>query len=121
MSSDLRTLFSEALSGNLRAIGRLLTALENPYEVPPDVFDEIMARAGRAHVIGITGIPGAGKSTIISRLVREYRRQGLRDPWGGQEHDNIEADKGIQTSGPQSCGHSHRPQLTPERRRATGG
>jgi len=45
MSSDLRTLFSEALSGNLRAIGRLLTALENPYEVPPEVFDEIMARA----------------------------------------------------------------------------
>jgi len=78
MSSDLRNLFSEALSGNLRAMGRLLTALENPYEVPPEVFDEIMARAGRAHVIGVTGIPGAGKSTIISRLIREYRRQGLR-------------------------------------------
>ena len=76
--SDVSDLFRQALSGNLRATGRLLSLLENPYRVPPELFDELASRGGRAHVIGITGIPGAGKSTLISRLIKGYRSQGLK-------------------------------------------
>ena len=76
--SEVSDLFRQALSGNLRATGRLLSLLENPYKVPPELFDELASRGGRAHVIGITGIPGAGKSTLISRLIKGYRSQGLK-------------------------------------------
>ena len=76
--SDVSDLFRQALSGNLRATGRLLSLLENPYRVPPELFDELASRGGRAHVIGVTGIPGAGKSTLISRLIKGYRSQGLK-------------------------------------------
>lgn len=78
MPSEVSDLFRQALSGNLRATGRLLSLLENPYKVPPELFDELASRGGRAHVIGITGIPGAGKSTLISRLIKGYRSQGLK-------------------------------------------
>ncbi|MGC9071765.1 MAG: methylmalonyl Co-A mutase-associated GTPase MeaB [Acidilobus sp.] len=78
MSADVLELFKQALAGNLRATGRLLSLLENPYEVPSDLFDELASRGGKSHVLGITGIPGAGKSTLISRLIRSYRSQGLK-------------------------------------------
>ncbi|MGC9210186.1 MAG: methylmalonyl Co-A mutase-associated GTPase MeaB [Acidilobus sp.] len=78
LSADATELFRQALSGNLRATGRLLSLLENPYRVPSELFDELASRGGRAHVLGITGIPGAGKSTLISRLIKAYRSQGLK-------------------------------------------
>ncbi len=77
-SPDVKELFRQALSGSLRATGRLLSLLENPYIVSPELFDELASRGGRAHIIGVTGIPGAGKSTLISRLIKGYRSQGLR-------------------------------------------
>ncbi len=78
MSVDVSDLFKQALAGNLRATGRLLSLLENPYKVPPELFDELASRGGRSHVLGVTGIPGAGKSTLISRLIKSYRSKGLR-------------------------------------------
>ncbi|ADL19484.1 Transport system kinase [Acidilobus saccharovorans 345-15] len=74
----LEQLLESASKGNLRSIGRFLTLMENPYKLPSEIFDSIARMAGKAHVIGITGIPGAGKSTLISKLIIEFRRRGYK-------------------------------------------
>jgi len=76
LDERLSRLLERALAGDLRARGRLLSALEVLDERGAALLEELAARAGRAHVIGVTGIPGAGKSTLIGRLVRELRRRG---------------------------------------------
>ena len=77
-SDELEELFAKAERGDLRSLGRLLTLVENPYDLPEDFMEFITSRTGRAHVVGITGIPGSGKSTLISKLIPEFRRRGYR-------------------------------------------
>ena len=63
--------------GHLRAIARLITRVESGGD--PDVrqaLAELYKSTGRAHVVGITGVPGAGKSTLVTQLVHEYRASG---------------------------------------------
>lgn len=69
-------LFEEARSGNKRALGKLLTVLESPTRESFNLLKKFMDLGGNAHVIGITGIPGSGKSTLISRLMTGMRRGG---------------------------------------------
>jgi len=64
------------LAGDRRAIARAITAVENDAEGAIDLLGAIFARTGRAYRIGITGPPGAGKSTITNKLSLWYRRQG---------------------------------------------
>jgi LAO/AO transport system kinase len=71
-------LIERALNGDKLAIGKLLTVLETPTPEAGYVLSKLAPRAGRGHVIGVTGIPGAGKSTLISRLIAEFRRRGYR-------------------------------------------
>jgi len=71
-------LLERALRGELRAIGRLLSELEMLDVESARLLEELAKRARGAHVIGVTGIPGAGKSTLIGRLVRELRKRGHR-------------------------------------------
>jgi len=58
-----------------RAIARLLTRAENGSDEARPALDTIFAKAGRAHVIGITGVPGSGKSTLVAKLAAALRRQ----------------------------------------------
>ncbi len=74
----LDSLIERALGGDKLAIGKLLTVLEQPTPEAGYVLSRLAPRAGRAHVIGVTGIPGAGKSTLISKLIAEFRRRGYR-------------------------------------------
>mgnify|MGYP001772748437 CR=1 FL=1 len=78
MSSNMHKLYEEALRGDLRALSRIVTFIEFPGEADPIIYSEIMRdlmkRGGRAHVIGVTGSPGVGKSTLISKLINYYRR-----------------------------------------------
>lgn len=64
------------LSGDRRALARLLTLIENeePESVP--LLAALYPKTGRAHLIGVTGAPGTGKSTLVSALAQAYRARG---------------------------------------------
>lgn len=66
---------ARALKGERIGVARLLSLVENR-EAPAEILAEIHRRSGRAHVVGITGAPGAGKSTLVDRLITAYRQAG---------------------------------------------
>jgi LAO/AO transport system kinase len=63
------------LSGDLRALARATTAIENRSPKAEALLKELFPHTGRATVIGITGAPGAGKSTLVDRIIHELRRE----------------------------------------------
>jgi LAO/AO transport system kinase len=71
-------LVKKALAGDMRAIARLLTRAENGTAESRPAFDELFRHAGRAHIVGITGVPGSGKSTLVARLVAVLRAGGRK-------------------------------------------
>ena len=62
-----------ALAGDRRALARLLTAVENRSSLAEAAMRRLYPRAGQAHIVGITGPPGAGKSTLVAALIGELR------------------------------------------------
>ncbi|HEY3164005.1 MAG TPA: methylmalonyl Co-A mutase-associated GTPase MeaB [Candidatus Limnocylindrales bacterium] len=65
-----------ARSGDRRSLARLLTAVENRTALAEPAMRELYPLAGGAHVVGITGPPGAGKSTLVAALIGEVRKAG---------------------------------------------
>ena len=72
----MKDLASKVLEGDQRSIARLITLAENNDPTAMDAMKKIHPHTGNAHVIGITGVMGSGKSTLISELTRKYREQG---------------------------------------------
>lgn len=66
----------ELLKGNRLALSRAITAIENEYDEATDIMKKLYPHTGHAYVLGITGPPGAGKSTLTDKIAREYRKQG---------------------------------------------
>ena len=64
------------LSGNRRALARGLTTVETGGAAARELLRAVYARTGRAHVVGVTGAPGAGKSTLVNALTLHWRRAG---------------------------------------------
>ncbi|HLY19668.1 MAG TPA: methylmalonyl Co-A mutase-associated GTPase MeaB [Bryobacteraceae bacterium] len=62
--------------GDARALARAATGVENRDAAALEVLRELQPRTGRALIVGITGPPGAGKSTLVDAMARELRRQG---------------------------------------------
>ncbi len=65
-----------ALAGDRLALARLLTAVENRTTVAEAALRRLYPLAGQAHLVGITGPPGSGKSTLVAAIVSEVRRAG---------------------------------------------
>ncbi len=77
-SRDVPLLVSRARDGDPRAVARLISLVENGDEALPEVAAALAPYAGRAQVVGLTGSPGVGKSTITNELVRTLRAAGHR-------------------------------------------
>ena len=66
----------ELLKGNRLALSRAITAIENEYDEATEIMKKLYPHTGHAYVLGITGPPGAGKSTLSDKIARAYRAQG---------------------------------------------
>ncbi|WP_436347555.1 methylmalonyl Co-A mutase-associated GTPase MeaB [Natronorubrum sp. FCH18a] len=75
MSAD-ETLLEDLLAGEHRALARVISKIENRSPGYRDLVSELYAHTGEADVIGITGSPGAGKSTLVDKLAETYRDRG---------------------------------------------
>ncbi len=71
-------LVEAAIGGDRRALAKLLSAVENGTPEGEVALQQLFPHTGQAHIVGITGAPGAGKSTLVGKLAREFRRRGKR-------------------------------------------
>lgn len=78
MSNNIATLAGDMLSGSKRALARLMTYAEDGGPDLADILKHVHPHTGKAHIIGITGPPGAGKSTLVWSLAAEYASRGER-------------------------------------------
>ena len=66
------------LAGHVASAARLIRLLEDERPAGREALRELYPKSGRAHVVGVTGPPGAGKSTLVSALISELRKAGRR-------------------------------------------
>ena len=69
-------LSERVLRGDPRAVARAISLIEDESPHGAEVVRRVFARTGRAYLVGVTGSPGAGKSTLVDRLIAELRRSG---------------------------------------------
>jgi len=75
---DLETLIAGVLDGNVRAVSKAISAVEDGESFSTELLKKLFRHSGGSHVVGITGPPGAGKSTLTDRLVEITRSKGRR-------------------------------------------
>lgn len=75
---DVPALVESARAGAPRAVARLISLVEDAHPALREVMAALAPHTGHAHIIGITGSPGVGKSTTTNALVTAYRKQGKR-------------------------------------------
>ncbi len=73
----MTTLIEKLLTGNRRATARLISVVERGGDDADNVIQAIYPHTGNAHLIGITGSPGAGKSTLVNALAKAFRANDL--------------------------------------------
>jgi LAO/AO transport system kinase len=64
------------LEGDVRALARAISMVEDRAEALPELLSAVRGRAGQAHVVGLTGPPGSGKSTLGDLIVEQWRALG---------------------------------------------
>ncbi len=72
----MELLIRKALDGDPRSIARLISIVESDSPYAEKIMKTIYPRSGKAHFIGITGSPGAGKSTLVDKIIKEFKSQG---------------------------------------------
>ena len=78
LATNYSSLITKLKDGSIRALARLITMVENDPEAAREVVKAIHADTGRAHIVGVTGPPGAGKSSLVSEIGLAIRKRGLR-------------------------------------------
>ena len=74
MNPDIQTCIEQLRSGDVRALARAISTVENRTPGWADLLKALFPHSGKAHVLGLTGPPGAGKSTLVDQLARLYRK-----------------------------------------------
>lgn len=75
MTTSISTWAEQIRGGNIRALSRAITAVENRTAESYELLKALFAYSGRARVVGLTGAPGAGKSTLVDALAAQYRKR----------------------------------------------
>ena len=71
-----QTLSERVLAGDPRAVARAISLIEDETPAGAELIRRIFGRTGRAYLLGVTGPPGAGKSTLVDRIITEIRKSG---------------------------------------------
>jgi len=74
--TQVKQLVNDVLKGNSRSIAKTITLIENNQPETQEVISLLYPHTGKAHIIGVTGPTGAGKSSLIEKLIKELRRTG---------------------------------------------
>jgi len=75
MSVPVEKWAEQVRAGDVRAISRAITAIENHQAEAEELLRRLFAETGRAYLTGVTGTPGTGKSTLVDRLAAYYRKR----------------------------------------------
>ena len=74
MASDLQSWLDRLHNGDARALARAISMVENRSPGWADLLKAVFPKTGRARILGLTGAPGAGKSTLVDQLAKHYRK-----------------------------------------------
>ena len=74
---SLADLSARIAAGEPRAIARAISLVEDDGDAGRELVSRIYTQTGRAFLVGVTGAPGTGKSTLVDRLIAEVRQAGL--------------------------------------------
>jgi len=75
LNSDLQPWIEKLRSGDARTLARAISAVENRLPGSSDLLKAVFPHSGQARVVGLTGAPGSGKSTLVDQLAHYYRKQ----------------------------------------------
>jgi len=76
LSTSVQALIEQIRAGSPRALARAITSVENRNSDSAALLQALFPYTGKALVVGLTGAPGSGKSTLVDQLAREFRKQG---------------------------------------------
>src|ERR1700757_1990393 len=78
LKHDLQPWIERLRSGDPRALARAISMVENRGPESADLLKALFPHSGKARILGMTGAPGAGKSTLVDQLAKLYRREGKK-------------------------------------------